>query len=309
MTRHRLATDKFHYRWDPQLSPVLEIESGDSVTIDVPILTEDQLLPGASPRAILDLDWARIHALVGPISIAGARKGDTLEIGIKELEPGPWGVSWIDPSYGLLRDEFDVPAIRFFDLIHNAPNVQFESGLRLPLAPFLGVMGVAPENGPITTFAPGSFGGNLDCKELTAGSRLFLPVFVEGARFSIGDGHALQGDGEMCSAIECAMTAHLDFHLHKRKTISAPRAETDSVVMTMGHGRSLEEAARHAAQEMVEYLGEALALSPPDAYVLCSLAGDLRVNQVVNGNPVVYGARVEVRKEILVPRAVDDCES
>jgi acetamidase/formamidase len=262
---HFLTRERVHYQWDATLEPVLEIDSGDTVTVDAPPLTEDQLLPGMGPQAILDLDWSRVHALVGPVYVRGAEPGDALEIRVHSLQPSPWGVSWIDPTYGLLMDDFSEPAIKFLDL--TSGTVEFAPGLTIPLAPFLGVMGVAPPGEPRTTYAPGSFGGNLDCKELTVGSRLFLPVQVPGALFSTGDGHAVQGDGELCSAIECGMAARLEFHLHKGMELEDPLVHTDDALMTIGHADNLEDAARAAARSMIDILVRDYGLSRSDAYI------------------------------------------
>lgn len=299
-TSHLLPAEHIHYSWDPNLAPVLEIDSGDDVLLDTRVLTEEQVLPGAPPSVIRDIDWARIHALTGPIAIRDAVPGDTLEVQVLALRPSSWGVSWIDPTYGLLMSDFQEPAVRFFDLTREDGHVEFANGILIPLAPFLGVMGVAPRDGQATTYAPGAFGGNLDCKELTVGSRLFLPIFVAGAMFSAGDAHAVQGDGEICSAIECGMTARLRFRVHKERSIAEPRVETPDAVMTIGHGASVEEAAQNAARGMVDYLVETRSLSREDAYLLCSLAGDARINELVNGNPLVFGARYVLPRGVFV---------
>ena len=293
---HFLPPDRIHYQWDETLEPTLEIESGDTVTVDAPPLTEEQLLPGMTAQAILELDWSRVHALVGPIHVRDAEPGDVLEIRLQSLKPAPWGVSWIDPTYGLLMDDFSEPAIKFLDLTRPDGRVEFAPGLTIPLAPFLGVMGVAPPGEPRTTYAPGSFGGNLDCKELTVGSRLFLPVQVRGALFSTGDGHAVQGDGELCSAIECGMAARLEFHLHKGMTLDDPLVHTDDALMTIGHADNLQDAARAAVRAMIDILVRDYRLSRSDAYIFCSLGGDPRINEVVNGNPVVHGVRFVMPK-------------
>jgi acetamidase/formamidase len=298
-TTHLLPAERVHYKWDEQLEPVLEIDAGDSVVIDTRILTEEQLLPGHGPEAILAIEWERIHALTGPIYVRGAEPGDALEIVVKRLRTGSWGVSWIDPTYGLLQGEFADPSIRFFDLTRPDGQAEFAPGVLIPLSPFLGVMGVAPRGEPRTTYAPGPFGGNLDCKDLVERARLFLPVFVDGALFSTGDAHAVQGDGEICSAIECPATAELEFILHKGRTLRGPQVETDEAIITIGHADELEEAVREAVRFMLDWLEQRYGMSRDEAYILCSLAGDPRINEVVNGNPVVYGARFVLPRRVL----------
>src|SRR5262245_24013852 len=153
-TTHLLPAERIHYKWDETLPPVLEIDSNDRVVVDTRILSEEQLLPGAGPEAILAIEWQRIHALTGPILIRDAKPGDALEVRVRRLRTGSWGVSWIDPTYGLLLGEFDDPSIRFFDLTRPDGHVEFSPGVLIPLAPFLGVMGVAPTGEPRTTYAP-----------------------------------------------------------------------------------------------------------------------------------------------------------
>lgn len=299
-TRHMLPAERVHYEWNSSLSPALVINPDDEVVVDTRISTEDQLLPGASGSDINHLDWTRIHPLTGPIFIRGAKPGDSLEVKVKALRPGSWGLSMVDPRFGLLMNEIQEPSVRFFDLSRSDEQIEFGPGIRIPFSPFLGVMGVARPDGPYSTIDPGFFGGNIDCKEITTGTSLFLPVLVDGALFSTGDAHAVQGDGEICAAIECAMTATLQFIVHKEDPLDGLRVETEDAVMTLGHGSTVELAAQEALRHMLKYLKVKRGLSQEDGYLLCSLAGDPRINEMVNGSPVVTGARYVLPKRVFL---------
>lgn len=291
-TRHVLPAGELHTTWDGALPPALEIADGDVVEIATKAATGDQLLPGDGDDALARIDWGQVHPLSGPIAVRGAEPGCTLEIEVLRCVPGDWGYACIDPTFGLLKERFRDPRLRFFELDREAGSVEFAPGVDLRLAPFLGVMGVAPTGPPRTTFAPGDHGGNIDCKELVAGSRLFLPVLVPGARFSCGDGHALQGDGEICSAIECEMDVALAFRVHERRISPRPVVVAGGELLTIGSGASLLAALQEAAADMVDLLGRWFGIGAEDAYMLLSLAGDARIDELVNSSPVVYGAKL-----------------
>tara|TARA_B100001971_G_C17846365_1_gene361178 strand:- start:29 stop:547 length:519 start_codon:yes stop_codon:yes gene_type:complete len=161
----------------------------------------------------------------------------------------------------------------------------------LPLSPFFGIMGVAPPAayGRIPSSTPREFGGNMDNKELVAGTTLYLPVWNEGALFSAGDGHAVQGDGEVClTAIEASLSGTFELIVRKDLSLKFPRAESPTHYITMGMNEDLDDAAKQALREMIALLGEVAGLSPEDAYILCSLAADLRVTQLVDGNKGIH---------------------
>jgi len=230
-----------------------------------------------------------MYNLSGPVAVAGAEPGDTLCIDILDLEHGSWGWSAILPGFGLLPEDFTSGYVRTFDLAgKDAAN--FGDGITIPLHPFMGTMGVHPGGGVrLSPFPPHVGGGNIDNRHLTAGSRLYLPVFLKGALFSCGDAHAAQGDGEVCvTGIECAMRATLRLSLQQR-SLSAPSFRTPRPVVdpgpyhgTMGIHPELMEGARLAVRSMIDWLADEHGLSREDAYVLCSLAGDLRIHEIVD---------------------------
>lgn len=285
--------------FDSTLSPVLTVASGDSVTVETlsggpnvlppegfhvpPELHEvheraERLLPG--------------HILTGPIEIEGAAPGDLLEVRIQQVGlRQDWGYNFIRPLAGTLPDDFPKPRLLNIPLDREAMVARLPWGLDLPLAPFFGVMGVAPPQswGRITSIVPRAHGGNIDNKELVAGTTLYLPVLTEGALFSCGDGHGAQGDGEVnVTAVETALEGTFEFVLHKRQGLAYPRAETGSHYITMGMDPDLDQCVVRALRDMIALLGEKAGLSAEDAYTLCSLAADLHVTQTVNGSKGVH---------------------
>jgi acetamidase/formamidase len=232
------------------------------------------------------------HILTGPIYVNGAAPGDVLEVRIKSVELAQdWGYQLIIPLAGTLPREFDEHRRIIIPLDCDRMIGTMPWGLELPLKPFFGVMGVAPPPGwgRATTVMPQPFGGNMDNRELVAGTTLFLPVFTEGALFSCGDGHGVQGDGEVCiTAIETALAGTFEFIVRKDLSLTTPRAETSTHYITMAFDPSLDECVRVALRDMIKLIGEVAGLSREDAYMLCSLAADLRVTQTVNGSKGIH---------------------
>ena len=232
------------------------------------------------------------HILTGPVAVKGARPGDVLEVRILDVTPRQnWGWNIIRPLAGTLPEDFPTARNVTIPLDLEAGIARLSWGLELPLNPFFGVMGVAPPPGwgRISTIQPRAHGGNLDNKELVAGTTLFLPVFAEGALFSCGDGHGAQGDGEVCvTAIETALTGRFQLILHQDRTLACPRAETSQHFITMGLHEVLDRCAEMALRDMIALIVGETGISREDAYMLCSLAGDLRITQTVNGNKGVH---------------------
>ena len=236
--------------------------------------------------------FTTLYHLAGPLWVAGARPGDTLRVDVLELEPGDWGWASVQPGQGLLPDDFPEAWVGTFDLRARG-SVEAAPGIRIPTAPFLGTMGTHPDlPQKAVVFPPHKGGGNIDTRHLTAGSTLWLPVWREGALFSCGDPHAVQGDGEVCvTAIECAMRASLRFTVESR-TIAAPCFRTAGPLLaaderaghygTMGIAADLMEGARIAVRAAIDWLEAEHGLSRREAYVLCSLAGDLKIFEVVD---------------------------
>ena len=235
----------------------------------------------------------RGHLLVGPIAIEGAMPGDAVEIRILSVKPRiPYGTVSARPGRGGIPDDVKTTYTKIVMLDLQREVGVFEPGIEVPLAPFMGVMGLLPpdEDGPNRRSGPpGVFGGNLDCKELTAGTSLYLPVFHPGGLFFTGDSHAAQGDGEVTiNAIETANTAVLQFVLHKGMRLSAPRAENATHYMAFGLDPDLDKAMQMAIRETNRYLLDLKGLDFSRAFTLSSIAVDFRVTQVVDGTQGIH---------------------
>jgi acetamidase/formamidase len=307
MAEHTLSAEPTHSRWNRRLEPRLEIASGDTVHMECVDASGGQVHPGMTTEEFLGIDRGRIHALTGPIFVQDAEPGDVLEVEILEVRHKGWGWTSFIAGLGFLKERFAEPFLFHWQLeeevTHSlAPAI-------VPLRPFCGVMGVAPaEDGEFRTRAPGNFGGNLDVRELTAGARLYLPVLSAGALFSAGDAHAAQGDGEVCiNGIECPADATLRFHLHEGRSISGPLVmSADRRVSELGEWVVVESAAdalsaAHAAtSRMVDLLSSHWGLSPEHAYLLCSVAMNLRLSQVVNEPMITVSAAIA--KDVLPER-------
>ena len=285
--------------FDAALPPILEIESGDRVTLHTisgePEVTPDEGFQVPPEQRQLHAERAPAmpgHILTGPVSIRGAEPGEMLEVRILDVRlRTDWGWNVVRPLSGALPDEFPEERLLHIPLDAEANVGKLPWGVDLPLRPFFGVMGVAPPAawGRVTSIIPRRHGGNMDNKELIPGTTLYLPVHVPGALFSAGDGHAVQGDGEVCvSAIETALTG--TFELIRRPDLSypLPRAETPTHYITMDFHEDLDTAARQALRDMIQLIQERANLSREDAYTLCSLAADLRITQMVNVNKGVH---------------------
>jgi acetamidase/formamidase len=281
-----VAVAAVHEEWDARLEPAAVVQDGDRVRFSCP-MGGDPRMSESSTLAEIDLDAFRFN-LVGPVWVDGAQPGDTLEVEVLSVEPAEWGFTMIVPGAGLLPDDFPDAYLKTWSL-RDGRRARLAGGVSVPLAPFLGTMGTQPDEGePRSPLPPHRGGGNIDCRYLTAGARLWLPVWCRGARFSCGDGHAAQGDGEVCvSAIECAVEATLCFRLHRtsiatpRYAAPAPAVPAGTVHATMGIADDLMEGARTATRSMIEWLAER-GLSREDAYVLLSVAGDLKILEVVD---------------------------
>ncbi len=230
MTKNRVRLDSFHYFWDNSHKPIILIQPGEKVRFDVNEVTSWQIGKKSKIKDLQSIDEKKIYPLTGPVYVEGASSGDALQIEILEVNPDDWGWSAIMPGLGLLP-EFNRYFLWMWDLSKKnlkGGYVPFKNGIKVPFNPFCGVMGVAPkENGEFKVLPPGVHGGNLDIKHLTAGSKLILPVWRDGALFSVGDMHAAQGDGEVCvTAIECPGKVTLKFDLIKKAEISFPRFMT-----------------------------------------------------------------------------------
>ena len=309
MKEHRLKADPTHSVWDRHLQPRLHIEPGDEVQIECVDASGSQVHPDMSTADYMAIDRTRIHALTGPIWINGAEPGDVLEIDVLSTRHCGWGWSSIVEGLGFLKQRFHDPYLFHWHLDGESTHSLYPAVV--PIRPFLGVMGVARgEDGAFRTRAPGPFGGNLDVRELCAGSRLYLPVYNAGALFSCGDGHAAQGDGEVCiNGIECPLDVVLRFHLHKSQPLSGPilelsdQAAPDSVVdswVIVENGIDLADTARAATNRMIDLLVSRWGFNDLHGYLLCSVAMRLRLSQVVN--EPVHTISAAISKQILPKR-------
>jgi acetamidase/formamidase len=298
---HEYPAERVHYTWDAANEPVLTIESGDAVVVETRDVTDNQLGPESTSADIAAIDFARLYPLSGPIAVKGAEPGDTLAVEVVEVATRGWGYAAIIPGLGLLADDFPAPYLRVFDLAAGDETALREDVV-IPVEPFFGTMGVCPAGASRQqVMPPGTFGGNVDIRQLTAGATLYLPVQVEGALFSCGDAHAAQGDGEVCvTGIEAPMHGVLRFELQKGRSIPAPQYLTAGVLTprtntarwfgTTGVGPDLYRAAQDAVRAMLDHLTAMYSLSREDAYVLSSLVVDLRISEVVDAGQYVVSA-------------------
>jgi acetamidase/formamidase len=291
-----------HFDFSREREPVLWVESGDTVvvrTLDAAGFLDSTGGAERPPRLNPD---AQGHALCGPIGVRGARPGQTLEIELREITPDVWGYTGaggggkIAEAFGVADDE---PFYVHWDIDPSAMAAKARGGHRVKLAPFMGVMGMPPdEPGTHATAPPRFCGGNIDCKELTAGTRLFLPVSVPNALFSIGDGHAAQGDGEVSTmAIECPMQrVEFVLRLYDAPKLTMPRARTKDAWITFGVAEDLDEAVFIATNQMLDLMQERLEISRKEALALASIVVDVRITQIVNG---VVGAHAILRDDAI----------
>lgn len=296
--------------FDAALEPVLTLRSGDTVTIDTvsgpaDIMPEQgfEILPAHREVLAHVVPRARGHILTGPVAVEGAEPGDVLEIRIEAISPAQnWAYTAIGPLRGTLPEDFPMRKLWHSAIDRQRGVATLPWGTELKLAPFFGVMGTAPPPayGLQSSIEPREYGGNMDLKELVAGTILYLPVFVEGGRFSVGDGHGAQGDGEVClTALETALTGTFRLILRKDLDFKLPRAETATHWITLGFDPDLDDAAKIALREMIQLVVAATGLAPEEAYMLCSVACDLRVTQLVDGNK---GIHAMLAKSLLVRR-------
>ena len=286
---HRIVPGAIHHAWDNSLAPVLRIQSGDSVRFALEMSGRGQVRENDTFDQT-SFDFDTIYNLAGPIWIEGAEPGDTLRIDVLSLEFGEWGWCAVLPELGLLPEEFPSPFLKTFSL-RDRKHAVLAPGVRIRLVPFLGTMGTHPDQpAKASPFPPHKGGGNIDTRHLTSGTSLWLPVWCKGGLFSCGDPHGAQGDGEVCvAAIECDMEAVLRFTVEKR-SITGPRFFVPSVrregdgpyQATMGLDSDLMMGAKEAVRSMIDWLVQERGLPREEAYMLCSLAGDLRIFEIVD---------------------------
>ena len=280
-----LGSEDTHNRWSATIPPVLTVPSGAVVEVRTKEASDGQIIESTTVDELADVDFGLIHALTGPIYVEGASPGDLLAVTLHEIEVEGWGWATILPGFGFLADEFTEPWIRGFPMEPGATEARFNDNITIPLAPFAGVMGVAPDtDSMLVTIPPRTNGGNMDNRHMTAGTTVYFPVQVEGALFSIGDTHAAQGDGEVSgTAIEAPMRIVLQVEvMENTRGMVEPQYETDEYYGVTGFGTTIDEAARKATRYMIDYLVAEHGLTRNEAYVLSSLAGDLKISETVD---------------------------
>jgi len=301
----KLLPQNIHWGYyDAQLKPVLRIASGDTIRVETMVARglERLRLAGAReeeiPEALKVIESVvkdrgpGAHPMTGPVFVEDAQPDDTLEVRIQSFEfLHSYGVTGFLPGGGTLPEQFPYGGLKLIRVNDKAGTAEFAPGITLKLAPFFGSIGVAPPvlMGRVSSGPPGPHVGNIDNKDLVAGSVLYLPVHVPGALLSFGDGHGLQGDGEVSgTALETSLRGTVQIFLRKGKKLTWPRAETPIHYMTMGLHQDLDEAAKMAVKEMIDFLVSEKSMKPEDAYLLCSLAADLHVTQTVDGTKGVH---------------------
>jgi acetamidase/formamidase len=297
--------------YDAAAAPVLRIHSGDSVEFETLItnspagLEKAGLPPEQVQQSLRDI-FKEVtdkgpggHILNGPVYIEEAEPGDTLEIHIQKIDLAiPYAYNAFGPNRGFLPEDFPYRKMRIIPLDRDRMIAKFLPGIEIPLHPFFGSMGVAPPetSGRIDSAPPGIHAGNMDNKELVAGTTLYLPVHARGALFEIGDGHAGQGNGEVdITALETSLTGTVQFVVRKGTGQKYPRAETPTHYISMGFHQELYEATRIAVREMIDFLVAEKKMSREDAYMLISVAGDVDITELVDGNKGVH---------VMMPKAV-----
>ncbi len=293
--QHTLHHAQGHRGWNNANTPVLRIAPGESIEFQALDASDGQLTPLSVADDLTRLDFERVNPVVGPVYIDGAAPGDVIKVTLLDFTPSGWGWTGNIPGFGLLADQFPAPHLHHwhYDVTSRTP-VLYGPGGRVPLKPMCGTIGLAPaEAGQHSIVPPRRVGGNMDIRDLAAGTELYLPVEVAGGLFSLGDAHAAQGDGEICgTAIETACSIAAKFELIKNTPLKTPRFTTPGPVsrhldsagyeVTTGIGPDLMAAARDALSNMIDLLAAQHRMAPIDAYMLCSVCGDLRISEIVD---------------------------
>jgi acetamidase/formamidase len=295
MHNHTIHQRQCHFGWNRDNPPVVRIAPGETVEFHPVDSSGGQLTPKSTVADIAALDFGKVNPVAGPVYVEGAQPGDAIKVTLLDFTPSGWGWTANIPGFGLLADDFKEPALHIWK--YDPSTLQpamFGPGGRVPLKPFCGTIGLAPaEAGPHSIVPPRRMGGNMDIRDMAAGTELYLPVEVEGGLFSVGDTHATQGDGEVCgTAIESPCSLAAKFELVKGANLAFPRFTTPGPVarhmdvkgyeVTTGIGPDLMAGAKAAVAGMVELLSRRYNMKPVDAYMLCSVCGDLRISEIVD---------------------------
>ncbi len=284
-----LRRTQTHNVWDKSIAPVLRVAPGDTITVELQNASGGQLASDSPAGALATLDFGRVNPVTGPIFVEGARPGDALVVEILDLEVDRWGWTANIPGFGLLADRFADPELRMSRIADGT--IELFTGMRLPSLPMIGTIGVAPEEeGSFSVIPPTRWGGNMDIRHVGAGATLYMPVAVDGALLSLGDAHAAQGDGEVCgTAIETNAVAVLRVSIERQRRLAAPilltspsSQRTGAALATTGIGPDLLQAARDATTAMIAEIVRRTSITDIDAYMLASVAGDLKISELVD---------------------------
>ena len=292
---HTIHDHTCHFGWNNANTPAVKIAPGETVAFNPPDSSGGQITATSTLVDLGKLDFSKVNPVAGPVYIDGAEPGDAVKVTLLEFGPSGWGWTANIPGFGLLADQFKDPALHIwkYDAVGLTPAL-YGPGGRVPLKPFCGTIGLAPaEAGLHSIVPPRRVGGNMDIRDLGTGTELYLPVEVKGGLFSVGDTHAAQGDGEVCgTAIESPCTIAAKFELVKGANLAFPRFTTPGPVtrhldvkgyeVTTGIGPDLMEGARGAVSGMIDLLSKRYNMSAVDAYLLCSVCGDLRISEIVD---------------------------
>jgi acetamidase/formamidase len=290
-----------HAAWDRSLAPIAVVAPGDEITVETADASDGQLTAGSTAADVPGLDFTRVNPVTGPFAIEGARPGDALVIDILDVSVASWGWTAVIPGFGLLADDFPDPHLRISTIADG--RAELLPGVSVPVVPMVGTIGVAPpEPGPHAMVPPRRWGGNLDIRHIGPGARLVLPVGVEGALLSLGDAHAAMGDGEVAgTGVETEATVRLRVALHRDAALGTPIIETHArtqrtgaALATTGVGPDLMAATVEATRALVHEITTRTGLSAADAYLLASIAADLKISEVVDMPNWVVSAHLEL---------------
>ena len=276
--------EKTHNKFSSEIQPLITVADGSVIEAFTQEATGGQLNINSTMDDFKNIDFDKVHTLTGPIAVEGAEVGDVLAVELLDLEPGDWGWTGMEPNFGFLAGEHETELFKTYAIDKENNLVNFTENISIPLKPFPGVMGVAPSTSEmLSTIPPRANGGNMDDPHLVKGTTVYFPVFVKGALFSIGDTHAVQGLGEVVgTAVECDMRVRFRLSVLKGKSIAEPQYESEEYYATTGFAPTIDEAAKKATRFMIKHISETYDMSWDEAYMLCSLIGDLKIAEVVD---------------------------
>lgn len=279
-----ITADQTHNKFSNAIPYQIKVPDGTVIEAFTLEATGGQFNVNSTMEDVKKVDMDKVHTITGPIYVEGAEVGDVLAVELLDLEPGDWGWTLMEPEFGFLAGEHESAMIKTYELDKENNLVHFSDNISIPMRPFPGVMGVAPNTEEmLVTFPPRANGGNMDDPNMVKGVTVYFPVFVKGALFSIGDTHAVQGLGEVVgTAVECDMRIRFRLSVVKDKKIEEPQYESKDYYATTGFGTTIDEAAKKATRYMVEHISTNYNMSWEEAYMLCSLIGDLKIAEVVD---------------------------